>query len=214
MAFMTGRLAWLTVVVVLSICTPGSAMAAHPAVGNGDTKNAAPVGAHQATTNREQNGRATFEEIKALAGEWEAPLDEGGRMVNIFTPFAYGTKVVASEWENGKYITSTIFYMVGTELRADHFCDFKNEPRYLVKASAADPNMLQFEFRYATNLDTHPVHFHSTTWHIVGKDHLTQDWYIRGGKKAMPPDHMEFTRTKLSLRPDGSPIPPASGGGS
>ncbi len=33
-------------------------------------------------------------------------------MVNIFTPFAYGTKVFAQEWANGKYITSTIFYVV------------------------------------------------------------------------------------------------------
>ena len=76
-----------------------------------------------------------------MKGEWEAPLDGGGRTVNIFT-ISYGTKMFASEWENGKYITSTVYYMVGSELRADHFCDFKNEPRYVVRASPNDPNLL------------------------------------------------------------------------
>lgn len=198
------RLSWVTV-MVLSVCAPLPAIAARKPAAIHDAKNVS------SATNREQDGRATFEKIKALAGEWEAPLDEGGRMVNIFTPFAYGTKVFAEEWENGKYITSTIFYVVGSELWADHFCDFKNEPRYTVKESPSDPNVLQFVLRYATNLDTHPVHFHSTTWHIVNKDHFTQEWYIQGGNKAVPPDRMEFTRTKLLLRPDGSPVPADSG---
>lgn len=45
------------------------------------------------------------------------------------------------------------------ELRADHFCDFKNEPRYTVHCSP-DSNVLHFVMRSATNLDTHPEHVH------------------------------------------------------
>ena len=161
--------------------------------------------AHRNANAPDQSGTAAFEKIKALAGEWEAPLDDGGKMVNIFTPFAYGTKVFAQEWENGKYITSTIFYMVGSELRADHFCDYKNEPHYRVKASPADPSVLHFELRYATNLDSHPVHFHSTTWRIGNSNHLIQDWYTQGDSKPVAQIHMEFQRKELSLRPDGSP---------
>ena len=136
--------------------------------------------------------QSPLQQIKALAGEWKAPLDSGSTMVNIFTPFAYGTKVLAQEFENGKYITSTIFYMVGSELRADHFCDFKNEPRYTVHI---DSNIVHFNFKSATNLDTHPVHFHSTTWRIVDHDHLVQDWYI-AGESHPHPVHMEFVRQK------------------
>ena len=152
----------------------------------------------------ELNGSAAFEKIKALTGEWEAPLDHG-TMVNIFTPFAYDTKIFAQEWENGRYITSTVFYLVGSELRADHFCDFKNEPRYAVTLDPGSPNLLRFEFREATNLDRYPAHFHSTTWRIVDQNHLVQDWYIEGDKTTNPPVHMEFTRRKLALRSDGSP---------
>lgn len=150
------------------------------------------------------SAQTPFEKITSLAGEWKAPLDSGGTMVNIFTPFAYGTKVFAQEWENGKYITSTIFYVVNGELRADHFCDFKNEPRYVVRYSA-DSGLLHFVMRSATNLDAHPQHFQSTTWHLVDADHLVQDWYISGGPAKEPPAHMAFTRTELALNADGSP---------
>jgi hypothetical protein len=53
---------------------------------------------------RTQNGLATFEKIKALAGEWEAPLDDGGKMINIFTPFAYGTKVLLRNGRTGNIL--------------------------------------------------------------------------------------------------------------
>lgn len=148
---------------------------------------------------------ATFEKIKSLAGEWRAPLDDNGTMVNIFRPFAYGTKVLAEEWENGKHITSTVFYMVGNELHADHFCDYQNEPRYKLEAAANDPSTIDFKFVSATNLDRFPVHFHSTTWHFVDGNHLIQDWYTAGDKHPVAPIRMNFTRTKLSVRADGSP---------
>jgi hypothetical protein len=148
---------------------------------------------------------ATFEKIKQLTGEWQAPLDDNGTMVNIFRTFAYGTKVLAEEWENGRHITSTVFYMVGNELHADHFCDYKNEPRYKLEASANDPGIIEFKFLSATNLDKYPVHFHTTTWHLVDGDHLIQDWYTAGDKQPVAPIRMAFTRTKLSVREDGSP---------
>lgn len=148
---------------------------------------------------------ATFQKIRQLAGEWRAPLDDHGTMVNIFRPFAYGTKVLAEEWENGKHITSTVFYMVGNELHADHFCDYKNEPRYNLEVTPADPNTIDFQFLSATNLDKYPVHLHRTTWHLLDGDHLVQDWYTVGDKQATAPIRMSFTRTKLSVREDGTP---------
>jgi hypothetical protein len=150
-------------------------------------------------------GQALFEKIKGLTGEWVAPLGDNDKMVNIFEPFANGTKILATEWENGKHITSTVFYMVGTELRADHFCDYLNEPRYTLHPSPVDPSVVQFQFRSATNLDSHPVHFHSTAWRFVDNKHLIQDWSTEGQKNPGPPVHMEFTRTEVSVRSDGSP---------
>jgi hypothetical protein len=141
-----------------------------------------------------QGAQQAFENLKKLVGgRWEAPMGRNGTLVDTFQPFAFGTAILAEEWVGGQQITSTVFYLVGSELRADHYCDYKNQPRYAAKASA-DPTTIDFEFRDATNLDTHPLHFHSTTWHLVDATHMTQDWHVEGGPKGKGTVHLEFVR--------------------
>jgi len=137
-------------------------------------------------------GQSLFDKVRGLVGTWDAPTRDGV-MTDIFKPFAFDTAVLGEEWINGKQITSTVFYVVNGELRADHFCDFKNQPRYTAVPSM-DPDVLDFEFREATNLDTHPIHFHNTKWRLVDATHLIQDWFILGGKKPVSLAHMEFVR--------------------
>ncbi len=104
-------------------------------------------------------GQTLFEKILGLVGTWDAKLGKGV-MTDIFKPFAFGTAVLGEEWLDGKPITSTVFYVVHGELRADHYCDYKNQPRYTAVPSL-DPDLIDFQFRDATNLDTHPLHFHA-----------------------------------------------------
>jgi hypothetical protein len=137
--------------------------------------------------------QASFEALKGLFGRWEAPLGDGKTIVDTFQPFAFGTAILAEEWVGGQQVTSTVFYMVGPELRADHYCDYGNQPRYVARPSA-DPAILELEFREATNLDTHPRHFHATTWHLVDATHMTQDWQVEGGPKGSASVHLEFVR--------------------
>jgi len=135
-----------------------------------------------------------FEKIKSLEGEWEAP--EGKEtMINIFRPIAFGSAVLHEEWKSGQQLTATVFYLVGKELRADHYCDYKNQPRYVAKSSS-DPNTLIFEMREITNIEAHPRHFHSTTWHLLDANHLTQEWQIVGNGKEPKTIKLEFTRRK------------------
>lgn len=137
-------------------------------------------------------GGVAFEKIRGLVGEWHAP--EGPDvMINIFRPMAFGSAILHEEWKKGEQLTATVFYLVGSELRADHFCDFKNQLRYVVKPSA-DSSALLFELRDATNLDVQPRHFHSTIWRFVDATHHTQDWHMTGGDKPPRVAHLEFTR--------------------
>jgi len=137
-------------------------------------------------------GESLLEKVKSLIGTWDAPM--GNKvMTDIFKPFAFGTAVLGEEWLDGEQITSTIFYVVNGELRADHFCDYKNQPRYTAVPSI-DPAVLDFQFREATNLDTHPVHFHGSQWHLIDATHLVQDWFVMGGQKPVSVAHLEFTR--------------------
>ena len=139
------------------------------------------------------DGQAEFTALKQLFGRWEAPLSGNKSIVDTFQPFAFGTAILAEEWVGDQQITSTVFYMVGSELRADHYCDYGNQPRYTAKSSA-DPSVIEFEFRDATNLDAHPTHFHSTKWHLVDASHMTQDWDVAGSPKGKSTVHLEFVR--------------------
>jgi hypothetical protein len=140
------------------------------------------------------DGTALFERIKRLEGEWTAPMSNG-LMTNIFRPIAFGSAVLHEEWLKGEQITATIFYLVGSELRADHFCDFKNQLRYAAKPTG-DADVIFFELREALNLDVQPRHFRSTTWRLVDSTHLTQDWQIVEPGKEPRVVRMEFTRKK------------------
>jgi hypothetical protein len=140
-----------------------------------------------------QPAQASFETLTKLYGKWEAPLGDGKTIVDTFQPFAMGSAILAEEWVDGQQITSTVFYMVGSELRADHYCDYLNQPRYVARPTT-DPSVVDLEFREATNLDTHPRHFHATTWHLVDATHMTQDWDVEGGPKGHASVHLDFVR--------------------
>lgn len=153
-------------------------------------------------------GQALFDKLRGLTGTWDAPLGTG-IMTDIFKPFAFDTAILGEEWLNGKQITSTVFYVVNGELRADHYCDYLNQPRYTAVPSL-DPNLIDFQFRDATNLDTHPKHFHGTKWEVVDATHLTQDWFVMGGKDPVSLAHMEFTkRAEGAPPPQPTQVPPA-----
>jgi len=144
-------------------------------------------------------GQALFDKLRGLVGTWDAKLGNGV-MTDTFEPFAFDTAVLGEEWLNGKQITSTVFYVVNGELRADHYCDYLNQPRYTAVPSL-DPDILDFQFREATNLDTHPKHFHGTKWKIVDSTHLIQDWFVMGGKNPVSLAHMEFTKRAGEVPP-------------
>lgn len=139
-------------------------------------------------------GKLALDRIRSLTGEWQAPQTNDAPMINIFRPIAFNTAMIHEEWKNGEQLTATVFYLVGSELRADHFCDFYNQPRYAVTPSGASG--LAFAMREATNLDTHPRHFHGTAWNLVDTTHHTQDWEI--AEPGKPTRHVKllFTRTK------------------
>jgi hypothetical protein len=157
-----------------------------------------PASAHSSASPEAAPSAAAFEKIRSLEGDWEAPLkgkQEGKVMLNTFRVIGEGSAVVHGEWLDGKQLTTTIFYVVGPELRADHYCDFQNQPRYVVRSSA-DGSALVFEMRDITNLDTHPRHFHSTTWRFPDTTHLIQDWQIVESGKEPKMVRIEFTRRK------------------
>lgn len=139
------------------------------------------------------DARAQYAQLKALAGTWDAPLPRNEVMRNIFRPIAFGTAVLHEEWKGGEQLTATVFYLVGLELRADHYCDMGNQLHYVARPSDA-ARVLDFELKGGTNLDTHPRHFHSTRWELIDDSRHVQDWVIAIPGKPMQSVRMEFMR--------------------
>lgn len=141
---------------------------------------------------RTSEGVAFFERIKRLEGRWTAQTRDGV-MTNVFRPIAFGSAVLHEEWLRGEQITASVFYLVGSELRADHFCDFKNQLRYTGRPTT-DSTVIAFELREAINLDVQPRHFHATTWRFRDATHLSQEWQIVEPGKEPRLVRMDFTR--------------------
>jgi hypothetical protein len=168
-------------IILIGLLTAVALMGGHPAR----------AGSVEETAN---DGQAAFARLQLLVGEWEAPLSNDEVMKNIFRPFAFGTALSHEEWKNGEQMTATVFYVVGSELRADHFCGAGNQLHY-VAAPSADTGTFHFTLRDATNLDIHPSHFRSTTWHLTDADRHVQDWEAVTPGKEPTVVRMEFKRT-------------------
>jgi hypothetical protein len=138
------------------------------------------------------DAQSAFARMRSLVGEWHAPLSNNETMIDIFRPIAFGTALLHEEWKNGEQLTATVFYVVGSELRADHYCDMGNQLHYVDEST--DPQVLRFVLKDASNLDTHPHHFHSTTWRYGDADHHVQDWDTMTPGKPSKTVRMDFTR--------------------
>lgn len=138
------------------------------------------------------DAQVAFAKMRSLVGEWHAPLPNNETMIDIFRPIAFGTALLHEEWKSGEQLTATVFYVVGSQLRADHYCDMGNQLRYVDEST--DPQVLRFVLNDASNLDTHPNHFHSTTWRYVDAEHHVQDWEIAVPGKPSKMIRMDFTR--------------------
>lgn len=136
--------------------------------------------------------QAAFAKMRSLVGEWHAPLPNNETMIDIFRPIAFGTALLHEEWKNGEQLTATVFYVEGSKLRADHYCDMGNQLRYVDEST--DPQVLRWVLHDASNLDTHPLHFHSTTWRYVDAEHHVQDWEAARPGKPSKTIRMEFKR--------------------
>jgi hypothetical protein len=150
------------------------------------------------------DAQAAFAKMQSLVGEWHAPLPNDATMIDIFRPIAFGTALLHEEWKNGEQLTATVFYVVGSELHADHYCDMGNQLHYVDEST--DPQVLKLVLRDASNLDTHPRHFQSTTWHYVDAEHHVQDWEAASPGKPSKAIRMNFTRVAAAKAGKADPL--------
>lgn len=147
------------------------------------------------SARRPNRTNPAFEKMKTLVGEWTATYD-GAPMTNTFLLIANGSALLHVE-SGGEQEVVTVFYPVGAQLRADHYCYLKNQPRFVARPSS-DPNVISFAMTGISNIHASPKngHMHSSTWRFIDPDHLIQEWhYYENGKEAKL-FRLEFTRVK------------------
>ena len=139
---------------------------------------------------------AAFERIKGLAGEWEAPY-RGKTMKDTFRVVGNGSAVLHTESFDGDLSGAvTLIYPVGDELRADHYCDLHNQPRFVAHTSS-DANVVAFKLRDVTNLvPPGAEYFHALTIHFVDANHHWQEWEWFKDGKLKEILRMDFSRKK------------------
>jgi hypothetical protein len=145
--------------------------------------------------NANITGAAAFDQLKGLAGTWEAKTPESKPAVETVQVMSAGSAVMMTmDGGNGENMV-TMFNHDGEAVIATHYCAAKNQPRYVL-AATNDPNVLPFEFKDITNLSSPDAgHMHGLVIRIKDSDHHTEEWTWRqNGKDAV--HALEFTRKK------------------
>jgi hypothetical protein len=135
-----------------------------------------------------------FEQIKALAGEWE------GTMQNLpvrtsFRVVSAGSAVMNVLGQGTKEEMVTMFHLDGPALMVTHYCAAGNQPR-MVATSTTDTKVITFAFKDITNLASPTAgHMRGLVLTMIDANHHTQQWTFRQDGKDQT-DTFRFTRKK------------------
>lgn len=131
---------------------------------------------------------AGFERLKALAGQWQGTVNEGGKEVPVTTSFrvvSAGSALMNDLMAGTPEEMITMFHMDGSELMATHYCAAHNQPRFLMVPSA-NAKVVDFEFKDATNLASPTApHMVRVKFTFVDANHHVEDWtFLANGQKT------------------------------
>ncbi len=137
----------------------------------------------------------TFDQIKALAGEWEGKISDGTPTRTTYRVVSNGSAVMNVLDQGGPMEMVTMFHQDGPVVMVTHYCAVGNQPR-MVTTGASKPGVIQFTFKDVTNV-TRPGegHMYGLTLRISDADHHRQEWTFRQDGKDQT-ETFEFTRKR------------------
>jgi hypothetical protein len=121
-----------------------------------------------------------FDQIKALAGNWQGKKSDGAPVHINYKVVSGGTAVMESIEEKAGSQMVTLYYLDGDHLMMTHYCMANNQPRMRADVSTSSMRAIKFTFVDATNLsgpEAGHMHAHSIMWKDA--DHVTQGWTWR-----------------------------------
>jgi hypothetical protein len=132
------------------------------------------------------DGKAAFERLKTLAGDWEGHIEkpDGPPGMASYRLASGGSVVMETLFPGSDHEMISMYHLDGERLVMTHYCAMANQPRMrLVSASDA---ALSFDFDGGTNVDPQTsTHIHSGRIAFVGPDRLEAEWDTHAaGKKV------------------------------
>jgi len=120
-----------------------------------------------------------FDELKALAGNWQGKTAEGKVTRISYEVEAGGTAVVERLHGEGEPSMVTVYYPDGDRLMLTHYCTLGNHPRLRSEPPAAG-SQVTFAFLDGTNMKSAgEAHMHRLKVTFRDKDHFSQEWTMR-----------------------------------
>jgi hypothetical protein len=138
-------------------------------------------------TNPKDSAAVEFDQLKSLAGDWEATATEGGKEMSATVTFrlASGGSVLVSDLAPGTpHEMITMFHRDREDLLATHYCMTGNQPRMRAVATP-DPSAVSFVFKDATNLpDPGVPHMEGVKFTFLDANHHLEEWTVVAGGKS------------------------------
>lgn len=147
-------------------------------------------------------GRDGFARLEALLGEWRgteqwsgAIQGSAGPVVATYSQTGNGSALVESLGNGTETWMTTVYFVEGEDLQADHYCTH-NQPR--LRAAGIDATSVSFELAGISNLDAPDEgHVHRIELRTLGADRLSLIFhYLKGTKPS---------RWSLELERSGGP---------
>jgi hypothetical protein len=142
------------------------------------------------------DGKAGFDKMKELAGEWTNKAE--GQTV-IYRVMSRGKSLMEILYAGTDHEMVTMYYLDGDELVATHYCAQGNQPRMKLDTKASRASKLVFDFAGGTNLDpAKDTHMHAQRFTLMDTNRLTieRDGYEDGRKSHT--HKVEYTRGALA----------------
>jgi len=144
--------------------------------------------------------KQSFEQLKALAGNWEGKIStqpptpdiDGKTMEVTLRVTSMGNALMHEMRSEGRPDDPiTMVYMDGDDLVLTHYCDAGNRPR--MKATpTTDGKSVEFEFLDVAG-STKYGHMHHAVFTPVDANHHTEDWTFMVGEKPVHA-HVDLVR--------------------
>jgi len=145
------------------------------------------------------DGKAAFERLKQLAGNWEgtAGSKEGPPAQIRYELVSNNSVVMETLFPGTDHEMRSVYHMDGSDLVMTHYCALGNQPRMKLAAKASKPDELVFDFVGGTNFDpAKDAHIHGGKIRLVDADRIEAEWAFYQGSKPADVNRLFVARKK------------------